>query len=235
MSTLLLRLAGPLQSWGTESCFDTRQTGSFPSKSGIIGLLSAALGRRRNEDLSDLERLNFGLRSDWEGTLIRDYHTAHIPGKENSNVTNRYYLADAVFLVGLEAEDLGFLQNLEEALKKPVWPLYLGRRSCPPTQPLVLGIRDLPIFEALCKEKWQDTEWLEKYREHGGKHPKVSVLLDYDVILSEEKAKLFEDRRTVVRDRPISFNQKNRRFEFRLMKGTGPIITPEELPCTFPE
>ena len=54
-------------------------------------------------------------------------------------MTYRHYLQDAVFLVGLESEDTALLQELETALKHPVYPLYLGRRSCPPTLPLCLA------------------------------------------------------------------------------------------------
>lgn len=44
MATLLLRLAAPLQSWGSDSKFETRKTGREPTKSGVVGLLAAALG-----------------------------------------------------------------------------------------------------------------------------------------------------------------------------------------------
>ncbi|MBQ7529834.1 type I-E CRISPR-associated protein Cas5/CasD [bacterium] len=223
MSTLLLRLAGPFQSWGTESRFNVRMTDNVPSKSGVIGLLAAALGRRRDEDISDLRRLHFGVRSDWEGTLIRDYHTAKVPKEKNSNVTERYYLADAVFLVGLEAEDLSFLQRLEEALCSPVWSPYLGRRSCPPTQPLVLGIRELTLYEALSQEPWLAAEWQRK--KCGDEYPKLSILID-DIGMSGNEVGLTEYRRTIVRDKPISFDQKNRQFEFRMVKDTGPVIDP---------
>jgi CRISPR system Cascade subunit CasD len=49
MATLLLRLAAPLQAWGADSKFETRKTGREPTKSGVIGLLAAALGLRRDE------------------------------------------------------------------------------------------------------------------------------------------------------------------------------------------
>lgn len=45
MGTLLLKLAGPLQAWGVESKFDERRTLNFPTKSGVIGMVAAALGR----------------------------------------------------------------------------------------------------------------------------------------------------------------------------------------------
>ena len=49
MATLLLRLAAPLQSWGMDSKFETRKTNREPTKSGVVGLLAAALGIRRDE------------------------------------------------------------------------------------------------------------------------------------------------------------------------------------------
>ena len=74
MSTLLLRLAGPMQSWGTDSKFDVRRTQREPSKSGVIGLIAAALGipRQDQEILHTLVSLRFGIRVDREGTMIRD-------------------------------------------------------------------------------------------------------------------------------------------------------------------
>ena len=76
MGTLLLRLAAPLQSWGEDSKFETRRTRREPTKSGVIGLLAAALGRRRYEPLDDLRGLRFAVRVDQEGELLRDFHTA---------------------------------------------------------------------------------------------------------------------------------------------------------------
>ena len=99
MSTLLLRLAGPMQSWGTDSKFDIRRTGREPSKSGVIGLVAAAMGiRRQDRDaLRRLAALRFGVRVDREGTILRDYQIARTD--KTSYVTNRYYLADAIFAV----------------------------------------------------------------------------------------------------------------------------------------
>ena len=75
-STLLLRLAGPMQSWGTRSRFTERDTELEPSKSGVIGLICAALGRTRTESVDDLSQLRMGVRVDFQGTLSRDFHTA---------------------------------------------------------------------------------------------------------------------------------------------------------------
>lgn len=158
MATLLLRLAAPLQSWGADSKFETRKTNREPTKSGVIGLLAAALGLRR-DDAAGLARLNglhFAVRADREGSLLVDFHTANREEDRKKGkapyVTYRHYLQDAVFLVGLESEDTALLQELETALKHPVYPLYLGRRSCPPTLPLFLGIRAGKLLDTLRAE-----------------------------------------------------------------------------------
>lgn len=234
MSTLLLRLAGPLQAWGTESRFNVRQAGTAPSKSGVVGLLAAALGRRRDSDLADLRQLRFGVRSDWQGKLLRDYQIVRIQDEKDNtkiketNVTERYYLADAVFVAGLESEDLSFLQSLEAALRAPVWAPFLGRRSCPPTQPLVLGIREKQLYKALCDEPWQASDWQKKKWLSGQRHrggegmPKLSILLDADA-----EAETDEYGRAAVQDKPISFDQRNRSFEFRIVKSLHPVTPPD--------
>lgn len=149
MPTLLLRLAAPLQSWGSSSKFETRTTEKMPTKSGVIGLLAAALGYRRDADLTELSALKFGVRADREGEDITDFHTAH--AKKDSYVTYRHYLTDAAFLAGFEGDEK-LLAKLEHALQNPVFPLFLGRRSCPPTLPLVIGIREEPLESALRNE-----------------------------------------------------------------------------------
>ena len=154
MATLLLRLAAPLQAWGADSKFETRKTGREPTKSGVTGLLAAALGLRRDETepLARLAQLQFGVRVEREGRLLVDFHMARNEEKDRSYVTYRHYLEDAVFLVGLASEDEAFLRELEQALCRPAFPLYLGRRSCPPTLPLCLGLRQENLLDALQAE-----------------------------------------------------------------------------------
>ena len=78
MATLLLRLVGPMQSWGTTSRFTQRDTRNEPSKSGVIGLLAAALGIPRENwtDLEPLTHFAMAVRHDRPGVLKRDYQTA---------------------------------------------------------------------------------------------------------------------------------------------------------------
>ncbi len=172
MPTLLLRLVGPMQSWGTTSRFDQRDTGKEPSKSGVIGLLAAALGIDRevwNEDLQALAALTMGVRHDRPGVLKRDFQTTGCAASDTmiradgslskDGVTSqRYYLADAVFLVGLDGSDRSLLERAHAALQNPTWPLALGRKSYVPAEPIWLedGIVDAPLLSAL-KRPWLAT------------------------------------------------------------------------------
>ncbi len=163
MPTLLLRLVGPMQSWGTTSRFDQRDTGKEPSKSGVIGLVAAALGIERENwtDLEPLTRLVMGVRHDRAGIPKRDYQTAqNIISADRSKVhetavTKRDYLADAAFLVGLEGEQ-ELLSRIEAALHDPVWPLALGRKSYVPSEPVALedALLDVPMRDVLASWPW---------------------------------------------------------------------------------
>ncbi|MBO0804247.1 MAG: type I-E CRISPR-associated protein Cas5/CasD [Nocardiopsaceae bacterium] len=153
MSGIVLRLAGPLQSWGEHSTFSERDTLRFPTRSGIIGLLAAAQGISRGKPLDRYDPLRLTVRIDRHGTLTQDFHTAgggvprsrSIPTAEGKRraegkatvVTRRWYLSDAVFTIGIEGPDT-LIQKTAAALARPHWPPYLGRRSCPPDQPLLL-------------------------------------------------------------------------------------------------
>lgn len=169
MPTLLLRLAGPMQSWGTTSRFDQRDTGKEPSKSGVIGLLAAAMGIDRGnwKDLEPLTYLSLGIRHDRPGVPKRDYQTAGASQQDTIRradgtlskdgiVSHRFYLADAVFLVGLESSDRPLLCRSHDALQNPVWPLFLGRRSYVPSDPLWVekGLLDAPLREVLLHWPW---------------------------------------------------------------------------------
>ena len=161
MATLLLRLAGPLQAWGTDSLFPAqRGTGLEPSKSGVLGLLAAALGRYREDSIDDLAALRFGVRVDLEGVPYVDYQTtANIltAGEDlkPTDVSRRTYLADAVFLAGLEG-DRALLQPCYAALRHPARLLALGRRCCVPGAALWLpqALTERDLLAALQAYPW---------------------------------------------------------------------------------
>lgn len=172
MPTLLLRLAGPMQSWGTQSRFSIRDTGLEPSKSGVIGLLCAALGKPRDErpndgfpTLAELAALKMGVRIDLPGVMKKDFQTAggthrqgddygviKADGKSRGTVTSqRWYLSDACFLVGLEGADVDLLSRLDAALADPRWQLSLGRKAYVPGWPVRLphALREAELFDCL--------------------------------------------------------------------------------------
>lgn len=211
MSTLLLRLAAPLQAWGADSKFNRRMTSREPTKSGVVGLIASALGRRRCDGIEDLCRLRFGVRVDQPGSLVRDYHVAranhHYQKQAKGSecyISERYYLADAVFLVGLEGEEL-LLREIEGAIQSPVFPLFLGRRSCPPTGRVSLSIRQKTLDEALCEEPSQASVWYKK-SQMGKKHLLHEIIRD----ASDGEKPIFGTQ-----DAPLSFDQRDRRFTFR--------------------
>ncbi|MEW1858862.1 type I-E CRISPR-associated protein Cas5/CasD [Streptomyces sp. NPDC088194] len=206
---LLIRLAGPVQSWGVASRFARRDTHPRPTKSGVIGLCAAALGLDRDTPLGELAATLFGVRADHPGVPLRDFHTVGggkypvrprdlatdhrraaameaamgavedirsdsghstvepfgrqaleswygapkriaadpVSGtlvsaevRRHPMVTERWYLADATFLVGLQHADRTLLEGVAHALEHPKRLLWLGRKSCPPTGQLALGV-----------------------------------------------------------------------------------------------
>jgi CRISPR system Cascade subunit CasD len=167
-----------MQSWGTQSRFTRRDTGLEPSKSGVVGLLCAALGRPRPEPLDDLAAMRMGVRVDREGRLEQDYHTAGGWHRRDESygvaradgglmteavLSHRQYLAGADFLVDLEGEP-ELLRALDRALARPVWQLFLGRKGFAPGLPVRLpdapplgpGLRDSSLRDALLAYPWPE-------------------------------------------------------------------------------
>lgn len=208
--TLLLRLAGPMQSWGTNSRFTVRDTRLEPSKSGVVGLVAAALGIPRAGDISSIAAPKMGLRVDREGVMAYDYQTAQnimkAGGSPHSNlkdteVSTRYYLADAAFLVGLEG-DLPLLQTIHAALRNPRWPLFLGRKAFVPGEPVWLedGLKpNQSLKQALAAYPWRS-------RPGQTKPDRLRLVLE-DSAGSDVRP-----------DQPISFKSNARRFAPRRVR-----------------
>lgn len=188
MATLLLRLAGPMQSWGTTSRFDQRDTGKEPSKSGVIGLLAAASGIDRENwtDLEPLARLAMGVRHDRPGLPRKDFQTAGCAAKDTmiradgsqakdgGVVSERLYLADAVFLVALEGEDQALLRRVNEKLKDPAWPLSLGRKSYVPSESIWLDeVQEDSLRDVLIRWPWIATP-------RRGEEPPEKLLVSFE-------------------------------------------------------
>lgn len=148
--TLFLRLEGPLQAWGNqESKFVIRRTSEAPTKSGVIGLLCAAKGIDRAEAATEwlpkLSQLRMAARIDARGVRWWDYHTvgagmqmrtAEGKSKPGALLSRREYLCDASFLVAIQGNP-PLIEELLVALNNPKWTLYLGRKCCPPSRPIL--------------------------------------------------------------------------------------------------
>jgi len=206
VSVLALLLAGPLQAWGASARFARRTTEHAPTKSGVIGLLAAAQGRQRTDDLSDLVALRFGVRVDQRGTRIRDFQTAiHLDTGKSMPVSERFYLADAVFVAAVEGDD-ALIDDLHRAIRHPVYLPYLGRRSCPPAHPLDLGVHhDKTLEQVLTQEKWHAADWYQRRLRH---QAEVTLNLLTDAPPGDPGA-------DSLRDLPISFDPLHRRYALR--------------------
>ncbi|GAA1471387.1 type I-E CRISPR-associated protein Cas5/CasD [Corynebacterium felinum] len=177
-----------------------------PTKSGILGLLAAAQGRSRDADLSDLVKLRFGVRIDQAGRLVRDFQTEidWRTGK-SKQLTYRHYLADAKFLAAVEGER-EFLNILAENLRSPVFPLFLGRRSCPPTGKLVLGLKEESLDNVLDSHPWLASEW---YRKQQPKN--LQLAISRDCLPGELPDEM-------IRDIPVRFSYRERSHELRAVR-----------------
>lgn len=158
---LLLRLYGPLASWGEIAVGESRHSAVYPSKSALLGLLGAALGIERVDEAQQellFSGYRFGIKLVSAGSPLRDYHTVQAPDQPRklryrtrrqeladpsrlgTLLSAREYRCDSIVLVAVEAMPGApyDLDALAEALRRPVFPLYLGRKSCPlaiPIQP----------------------------------------------------------------------------------------------------
>jgi CRISPR system Cascade subunit CasD len=172
-NTLFLRLAGPMQAWGTSSRFQLRRSDTHPSRSGVLGLVLCAKGVRRDDSpaaLAELAPLFMGVRVDRPGNSDWDYHTAGAKigirsadgkikrtastGEYETLLSRRQYLYDASFLVALQGPS-HIISACVHALDDPVWPVFLGRKCCVPAEPVVAGTGfHGSVLDALSSVPW---------------------------------------------------------------------------------
>lgn len=209
MKTILLKFAGPLQSWGTRSHFETRHTDLYPSKSAVIGIIAASMGYCRDDDaeIQALSQLDFAVRIDQKGQLLRDYHTAvkykASGDPERTYVTNRYYIEDAVFVAAVCHENDAFVKEIAEGIQNPYFQPFMGRRSLPFIANFFLGIYDADVITALRNCPWQAREDYQKSHSNC-----LSVYSDANYGSEGLQS-------GIRKDHVISFSQKNRQFGFR--------------------
>jgi len=171
---LIFHLYGPMAAWGGPAVGEHRRTDSHPGRSAIIGILAAALGIRRDQEMlhSQLEKeYGLAIRLDCDGELVRDYHTVQAPSHDrkavlatrrdeitrdlsrlNTLLSQRDYRVDAACTVALWIRGNASpysLSELAEALHKPRLTLYLGRKSCPLGLPLAARVESASTLAEL--------------------------------------------------------------------------------------
>ena len=220
MKHLALYLRAPLQSWGASSKFGDRGTLDAPTRSGLLGLLAAACGVDKNDEARDREwlaraaKISVAVLAFRRGDRMPDYHTvgAHydkddswqkrmIPttpdGKpRGTDLTHRDYLADSVFGAVLSGDD-ALVDEMAAGLADPVWGIWLGRKSCIPTEPIFAG-----VFESEDAARNALAGRLRGSLERGG--GKVAGDDSTDVAFSVLEARAGEEDETLL-DVPVSF------------------------------
>lgn len=235
MNTMIFQLQAPLSSWGDVAVGEYRPSADHPTQSAILGLLGAALGVARSDDVGQLAlrasvRIAVGVIE--HGSLLRDYHTAQVPGRAdlkkrphatrrdelalpksdlNTILSTRDYRQNAAALVAMQSLD-GAVYGLEElaaALLRPRFVLYLGRKACPLGTPVHPRAVDAPSIRAGFDDYQEQLDVL--YREHGlmGGHerlPKVKSIVWGEDFESDESVAIGAARDLSVnrRDQVIS-------------------------------
>lgn len=201
MDTLVFQLQGPLSSWGETAVGEYRPSAEYPSQSAILGLLAAALGIERGDETAQMAllssyRMAIGMLS--PGRLLRDFHTAQVPGRAdlkkrphatrrdelalpkyelNTILSTRDYRQDAAALIALQAtDDAAYsLAQIADAMRRPKFLLFLGRKSCPLAVPLYPCISDATSVIDAMKMYLQDVDarWQQKA---GGTKPPALML-----------------------------------------------------------
>ncbi len=166
---LLFQLYGPWCAWGEVAVGEVRPSETRPTRSALLGLLAAALGIRREEQ-ARLDALaaafRFAVVVDAPGVPEVDYHTVQTTAPRRGRVfrrradqlalprheletilSQRHYRADALYRVGVSRTAGSAAPSLDElasALQRPAFPLFLGRKSCPPAVPFAARAVDAP-------------------------------------------------------------------------------------------
>lgn len=158
---LVLRLEGPLQSWGENAKWDFRDSSTMPTKSGIVGLLGCAMGQERGSQvLVELaQSITVAVRADRPGAKFVDFQTVQgdplmaATGKPkttgNTILSPHAYLQDASFTVFINTSP-EWQQRIISALENPRWCMYLGRKNCVPSRPILADrMEAADLMEAL--------------------------------------------------------------------------------------
>ena len=211
--TLMLRINSTWASAGIDRTLDYYATSRELTKSEIVGMIAAAFGRDREDPIDDLAALRYAVRTDKPGHPFTDAQTAVMrkiekeadlrKEREERYFFHKEYLSGASFLVGLESENRAFLEGIGDALRRPYYALYVGRKNCVPVElpgyPMVAGIREGRLEDTMPEED--------------GACPDAQPFgkIQYEC-LPGERADAF------LMDQPITFSNRERRYARRVVR-----------------
>jgi CRISPR system Cascade subunit CasD len=171
----MLRFDAPLMSFGSVVVDQYNPTWRFPAKSMLAGLLGNALGwdHRDARQLQALQdRLRFAARWDAEPVPLMDYQTVDLgqpflvdtgwttrgaredrkggSAATGTHIRFRDHWANGVATVALTLDGEGppTMDDLENALRAPARPLFIGRKPCLPAAPILIGRREAKGLKA---------------------------------------------------------------------------------------
>ena len=216
---LALRLEGPLQSWGFDSQYNRRNTGLMPTKSAIAGMCCAALGYGRGSGSEKKFLASFGevkmttiaipryvLKKELPIRRLQDYHTVQNTRRASGTINNdcvlthRQYLEDASFGVLLSGY-ANLLGEVVNALADPKWGIWLGRKTCIPSAPVLAGLwGNCNNLHNLLKEDREEA---------------LCLLIGKESLNSftrQEDVETFGEGRDSLPDMPVSFATERRVF-----------------------
>ena len=168
MQFLVFTLYAPIGSFGETAVGERRMSWTRPGRSAVMGLVAAAQGIDRDDEAAHLNleaSLHFAVRTDAPGRPFLDYHTAQTPKSRrgrvpatrqeelatddlNTVLSSREWRTDAFFTVALWLRSGGTvnISEIADAMCRPRFVLYAGRKSAPLGLPLNPRILEAGTF-----------------------------------------------------------------------------------------
>jgi len=180
----------------------------------FVDHFTVALNRRKRvciisdeyEKIRKLNELDFAVRVDQQGNLLRDWHNAKSDKRKDPYTTNRYYLEDAVFVVAISHQNYAFIQMIEDGLRSPYFQPFMGRRACPLPVDFIVQVTNDSALDSLKQLDWQAATW---YMKRQSTDDRISLEIYTDSYLTGKES--YQLRQ----DKVLSFSQKERKFGFR--------------------
>ena len=156
---VIFTLAAPMGAFGDLAGHERRDSAEWPARSAVLGLVGAALGVRRDdaEGQEALGRWRVAVSVLSRGTAFRDFHTVQtvptarikrpatrrdaleaLGSGDHPLITWRDYRRDCAFGVALWGVEEA--AQVSEALARPRFTPYLGRKSCPLSAPMAPAV-----------------------------------------------------------------------------------------------